>query len=139
MQIDLEDLKALLETAKRAGTVDAWAEVAMQYAEQASRRLALARGLMEPLAHFSRMFEAKPLGGQHDDIYAIHTGTEWAARINRKELAAIRRFVDGEEPQLFKPIQQISDSAAICDENDDLTKAEWEYLMHVWGANRDQA
>lgn len=42
---------------------------------------------LKPFARFAKMYEAKPLSGMGDAIYAIHTGTEWEAEIKRSDCA----------------------------------------------------
>ena len=54
------------------------------------------REALIPFAHFGRCFEAKPLNGLADTVYAIHLGTEWAAEFRVSDCRAARAAL-GEE------------------------------------------
>lgn len=45
---------------------------------------------LEPFAHFANQWEAQPLGRYDDEIYSIHTGTEWEASIRLSDLQKAR-------------------------------------------------
>lgn len=61
---------------------------------------ALAEAL-EPFAHFIEQWNKKPLGFDVDDIYSIHSGTEWEASITisnlQRALAALTNYRSRDE------------------------------------------
>lgn len=57
------------------------------YAAEAIEKLVSAA---EPLAHYSKMRDAKPINGMDDAIHSIHVGTDWEAEITQSQLRALR-------------------------------------------------
>lgn len=57
-------------------------------------REALLMEALRPFAEFAERFHAKPLRGLADELYTIHTGTEWEAALRlsdcERALAALR-------------------------------------------------
>ena len=43
----------------------------------------------KPLAHYSRMRDAKPMNGMDDAIHSIHVGTEWEAEVTQSQLRGL--------------------------------------------------
>lgn len=50
------------------------------YAEL-QKQVALLTAALRPFAAFGKAFDAKPMLGIADEVYAIHTGTQWAASL----------------------------------------------------------
>ncbi len=64
--------------------------IAMLERQRADMRLITASpNLLEalrPFAHFARMLKLAPMGGVGDDLYVLHSGTEYEARLTRSAL-----------------------------------------------------
>jgi hypothetical protein len=50
------------------------------YAEL-QEQVALLTAALRPFAAFGKAFDAKPMRGIADEVYAIHAGTQWAASL----------------------------------------------------------
>lgn len=65
-------------------------------------RLRLAVEALRPFAAFAEAFDAKPISGLDDTLYAIHTGTAWAAAFRLSDCRAARaalQQIEAEEPK----------------------------------------
>lgn len=52
---------------------------------------------LRPFAHFRRQWDAKPVRGAGGAVYAIHTGTQWAAEITLEDLRRALAWVEAAE------------------------------------------
>lgn len=113
---DVEQAIQRLLATKRVtpGLVGDTAEVSVRLSDlrallASHERLRLAVEALRPFAAFAEAFDAKPISGLDDTLYAIHTGTAWAAAFRLSDCRAARaalQQIEAEEPK-WLPLREL--------------------------------